>query len=148
MFSNLRYLFSIFVLNVLEYYRVSFGQLHPQGVSRVLHFEVLCRALGYNPTLLMFRRFFRQKWCLVHIWFLEGNISTFQRVKGFTKVSSSKPSTRRSSRRLKGPSQSSANDPVDLSDDIEVSEDQGVEVEVKKDKDLIVVVGKKGKIRG
>ncbi|KAJ0728249.1 hypothetical protein HanLR1_Chr07g0239451 [Helianthus annuus] len=28
-------------------------------VSRVLHFEVLCRALGYDPNLLMFRRFFR-----------------------------------------------------------------------------------------
>ncbi|MFS7890044.1 hypothetical protein Hanom_Chr00s000006g01614121 [Helianthus anomalus] len=40
-FSNLRYPFSIFVLNVLEYYRV------------------LCRALGYDPTLLMFRHFFR-----------------------------------------------------------------------------------------
>ncbi|KAM0016429.1 hypothetical protein Hdeb2414_s0017g00510721 [Helianthus debilis subsp. tardiflorus] len=58
-FSNLRYPFSVFVLNVLEYYHVSFGQLHPHGVSRVLHFEVLCRALGYDPTLLMFRRFFR-----------------------------------------------------------------------------------------
>ncbi|MFS7953776.1 hypothetical protein Hanom_Chr07g00622511 [Helianthus anomalus] len=57
-FSNLRYPFSIFVLNVFEYYRVSFGQLHPQGVSRVLYFEVLCRTLGYDPTLLMFRRFF------------------------------------------------------------------------------------------
>uniref|UniRef100_A0A251UFF8 Putative transposase (Putative), gypsy type n=1 Tax=Helianthus annuus TaxID=4232 RepID=A0A251UFF8_HELAN len=57
-FSNLRYPFFVFVLNVLEYYRVSFGQLHPQGVSRVLHFEVLCRALGYDPNLLMFRRFF------------------------------------------------------------------------------------------
>ncbi|KAF5809864.1 hypothetical protein HanRHA438_Chr04g0172631 [Helianthus annuus] len=32
-FPNLRYPFSIFVLNVLEYYRVSFGQLHPQGVA-------------------------------------------------------------------------------------------------------------------
>ncbi|KAJ0710661.1 hypothetical protein HanOQP8_Chr09g0314941 [Helianthus annuus] len=58
-FSNLRYPFSVFVLNVLEYYRVSFGQLHPHGVSRVLHFEVLCRALGYDPTMLMFRWFFR-----------------------------------------------------------------------------------------
>ncbi|KAF5789888.1 hypothetical protein HanXRQr2_Chr09g0376531 [Helianthus annuus] len=58
-FSNLRYPFSVFVLIVLEYYRVSFGQLHPHGVYRVLHFEVLCRALGYDPTLLMFRRFFR-----------------------------------------------------------------------------------------
>ncbi|MFS8003105.1 hypothetical protein Hanom_Chr13g01209981 [Helianthus anomalus] len=57
-FFNLRYPFSIFVLNILEYYRVSFGQLHPQGVSRVLHFEVLCRLLDYDPTLLMFHRFF------------------------------------------------------------------------------------------
>ncbi|KAM0072731.1 hypothetical protein Hdeb2414_s0001g00039581 [Helianthus debilis subsp. tardiflorus] len=77
-----------------------------------------------------------------------GKYVNIPNVKVFTKVSSSKPSTRRSSRRLKGPSQSSANDPVDLSDDIEVSEDQGVEVEAKKDKELIVVVGKKGKSEG
>ncbi|KAJ0700957.1 hypothetical protein HanOQP8_Chr10g0373911 [Helianthus annuus] len=57
-FSNLRHPFSIFVLNV-EYYRVSFGQIHPQRLARVLHFEVLCRASGYDPTLLSFRRFFR-----------------------------------------------------------------------------------------
>ncbi|MFS7975055.1 hypothetical protein Hanom_Chr10g00875981 [Helianthus anomalus] len=50
---------SLFVLNVLEYYRVSFGQIHPKGMARVLHFEVLCRALGYDPSLLLFRRFFR-----------------------------------------------------------------------------------------
>ncbi|KAF5802873.1 hypothetical protein HanRHA438_Chr06g0273931 [Helianthus annuus] len=58
-FSNLRHPFSIFVLNVLEYYRVSFGQIHPQGLARVLHFEVLCRASGYDSSLLSFRRFFR-----------------------------------------------------------------------------------------
>ncbi|KAJ0522399.1 hypothetical protein HanIR_Chr10g0482221 [Helianthus annuus] len=58
-FSNFCYPFSIFVVNVLEYYCVSFGQLHPQGVSRGLHFDALCRALGYDPTLLMFRRLFR-----------------------------------------------------------------------------------------
>ncbi|KAJ0678126.1 hypothetical protein HanOQP8_Chr12g0444371 [Helianthus annuus] len=57
-FSNLRHPFSTFVLNVLEYYRVSFGQNHPKGMSRVLHFEVLCRAAGYDPSLLLFRRFF------------------------------------------------------------------------------------------
>ncbi|KAF5807321.1 hypothetical protein HanRHA438_Chr05g0241551 [Helianthus annuus] len=57
--SNLRYPFSFFVLNLLEYYRVSFGQVHPKGMARVLHFEVLCRALGYDPSLLLFRRFFR-----------------------------------------------------------------------------------------
>ncbi|KAJ0575769.1 hypothetical protein HanPSC8_Chr05g0193701 [Helianthus annuus] len=48
-----------FVLNVLEYYRVSFGQIHPKGLARVLHFDVLCRASGYDPTLLLFRWFFR-----------------------------------------------------------------------------------------
>ncbi|KAJ0525526.1 hypothetical protein HanHA300_Chr09g0313061 [Helianthus annuus] len=32
-FSNLRHPFSLFVLNVLEYYRVSFGQIHPQGLG-------------------------------------------------------------------------------------------------------------------
>ncbi|KAJ0756581.1 hypothetical protein HanOQP8_Chr04g0136731 [Helianthus annuus] len=58
-FSNLRHPFSNFVLNVLEYYRVSFGQIHPQGLARVLHFEVLCRVSGYDPTLLSFCRFFR-----------------------------------------------------------------------------------------
>ncbi|MFS8006762.1 hypothetical protein Hanom_Chr14g01252971 [Helianthus anomalus] len=37
----------------------SFGQLHPQGLARVLHFEILCRAVGYDPSLLAFRHFFR-----------------------------------------------------------------------------------------
>ncbi|MFS8034626.1 hypothetical protein Hanom_Chr17g01583331 [Helianthus anomalus] len=60
-FSNLRHPFSTFVLSVLEYYRVSFGQLHPQGLAKVLHFEILCRAAGYDPSLLSFRRFFRSE---------------------------------------------------------------------------------------
>ncbi|MFS7998815.1 hypothetical protein Hanom_Chr12g01158441 [Helianthus anomalus] len=57
--SNLRHPFSTFVLNGLEYYRVSFSQIHPKGLARVLHFEVLCRASGYDPTLLLFHRFVR-----------------------------------------------------------------------------------------
>ncbi|KAM0036085.1 hypothetical protein Hdeb2414_s0014g00422071 [Helianthus debilis subsp. tardiflorus] len=57
-FSNLRHPFSTFVLNVLEYYRVSFGQIHLKGMARVLHFEVLCRPSGYDPSLLLFRRLF------------------------------------------------------------------------------------------
>ncbi|KAJ0809983.1 hypothetical protein HanPI659440_Chr01g0021451 [Helianthus annuus] len=40
-FSNLCHPFSTFLLNVFEYYRVSFDQLHPQGLARVLHFEIL-----------------------------------------------------------------------------------------------------------
>ncbi|MFS7989575.1 hypothetical protein Hanom_Chr11g01048551 [Helianthus anomalus] len=69
-------------------------------------------------------------------------------VKGFTKAGSSKPSTRRSSRRLlKAPNQSSASEPIDLSDDIEVSDDQEVEVEgkSKKGKELPLVIGKKNR---
>ncbi|KAF5767909.1 hypothetical protein HanRHA438_Chr14g0641151 [Helianthus annuus] len=66
-------------------------------------------------------------------------------VKGFTKSNAPKSSTRRSSRRLlKAGPQSTSTEPVDLSDDIEVSEDQ-VEAGVEKDKEL-VVHGKK--VRG
>ncbi|XP_035842225.1 uncharacterized protein LOC118488907 [Helianthus annuus] len=269
--SNLRYPFSFFVLNLLEYYRVSFGQVHPKGMARVLHFEVLCRALGYDPSLLLFRRFFRLAkngdWftfentkvdtCLVssmvttlgswknthpdavlndpepseselndaflsairgcpsrvrpfpehllvllgvsNIWakvdrdpvlmrnglvmsaldFIKSDdtsdvvfedaptvpgenvvVRTSEQrfggsgyvsvanVKGFTKSNVPKPSTRRLSRRLlKAAPQSISTEPVDLSDDIEASEDQA-EVEVEKEKELVVhgkkVRGKKG----
>ncbi|KAJ0800050.1 hypothetical protein HanPI659440_Chr03g0098491 [Helianthus annuus] len=58
-FSILRYPFSTFVLNVLDYYRVSFGQMYPQGLARVLHFEILCRDARCDPSLLAFHRFFR-----------------------------------------------------------------------------------------
>ncbi|MFS7947251.1 hypothetical protein Hanom_Chr06g00546011 [Helianthus anomalus] len=53
-FSNLRHPFSIFVLNELEYYRVSFGPIHPQGLARILHYEFLCRSLRFDPSLLSF----------------------------------------------------------------------------------------------
>ncbi|KAJ0501718.1 hypothetical protein HanHA300_Chr11g0404121 [Helianthus annuus] len=277
-FSNLRYPFSLFVLNLLEYYWISFGQVHPKGMARVLHFEVLCRALGYDPSLLLFRRFFRLAkngdWftfetskvnsCLISsmvttlgtwkdhffwvfntivpfkmVWrhpdailndpepseselndvFLKairecpsrvrpfpehllvllgvskiwgnddrdpvlirggmvmsaldfiksddtsdvvfgdvpsvpgenvvvrtaeqrfkgsGYIST-SNVKGFSKPSAPKSSTRRSNRRLlKAAPQSTSTEPVDLSDDIEAYEDQGVEAGVEKEKGLVV----------
>ncbi|KAM0029152.1 hypothetical protein Hdeb2414_s0018g00522451 [Helianthus debilis subsp. tardiflorus] len=72
-------------------------------------------------------------------------------VKGFTKAGSSKPSTCRSSRRLlNGTNLSFNSEPVDLNDDIEVSDDQEVEVEgkLKKGKELPLVVAKKGKFEG
>ncbi|KAJ0609078.1 hypothetical protein HanHA89_Chr03g0115901 [Helianthus annuus] len=276
--SNLRYPFSFFVLNLLEYYRVSFGQVHPKGMARVLHFEVLCRALGYDPSLLLFRRFFRLAkngdWftfetskvdtCLIssmvttlgswkdrffwvsesivpfkmvwrhpdavlndpepseselndaflsairgcpsrvrpfpehllvllgisNIWgkadrdpvlmrngivmsaldFIKSDdtsdvvfedapsvpgenvvvrtaeqrfegtgYASVANVKGFSKSNAPKSSTRRSSRRLlKAGPQSTSTEPVELSDDIEVSEDQGIEADAEKDKELIV----------
>ncbi|KAM0031399.1 hypothetical protein Hdeb2414_s0017g00508351 [Helianthus debilis subsp. tardiflorus] len=249
-FSNLCHPFSIFVLNVLEYYRVSFGQIHPQGLARVLHFEVLCQASGYHPTLLSFRRFFRLakngEWlnfetskvdtCLVSsmvttlgcwkdrfFWvsesivpfkmicrhpdavlneaepsdselnscFLKAIRESFEvmsaldfvksddtsnvaftdaeaassddavvrgsehmfkdaeyvsvpNVKGFTNNAARKTLTRRSARyMLKGARQSTYSDYVDLSDDIEVSWDQGPGVDAEKEKNFIVLGKKK-----
>ncbi|MFS8035056.1 hypothetical protein Hanom_Chr17g01588541 [Helianthus anomalus] len=55
---NLRYPFTNFFLEVLKYFRLSLGQLAPVGVARIMHFEILCRALSYEPSLLMFHRFF------------------------------------------------------------------------------------------
>ncbi|MFS7907595.1 hypothetical protein Hanom_Chr01g00073181 [Helianthus anomalus] len=54
--------------------------------------------------------------------------------------------TRRSSRLLKGPGQSSAVEHVGLNDEIEFFKDQGIEVEGKME--LAVVTGKKGKLSG
>ncbi|KAJ0601059.1 hypothetical protein HanIR_Chr03g0124091 [Helianthus annuus] len=59
-------------------------------------------------------------------------------VKGFSKPIAPKASTRRSTRRLKGAPQSTFTELVELSDDIEVSGDQGVEVGAEKEKKLVV----------
>ncbi|MFS7935231.1 hypothetical protein Hanom_Chr05g00401041 [Helianthus anomalus] len=60
---------------------------------------------------------------------------------GFTKIAAPKALTRRSDRcMLKGAPQSTSSDNVDLTDDIEVSEDQGPDVEKEKNQ---VVLGKK-----
>ncbi|KAJ0948956.1 hypothetical protein HanRHA438_Chr01g0033461 [Helianthus annuus] len=75
-----------------------------------------------------------------------GGYVSVPNVKVFTQVSSSKPSTRRSSRLLKGSGQSSAIEHVGLSDEIEFSDDQGIEVEGKME--LAVVTRKKGKLSG
>ncbi|KAJ0446160.1 hypothetical protein HanHA89_Chr17g0691261 [Helianthus annuus] len=59
-------------------------------------------------------------------------------VKGFSKPLVPKTSTRRSTRRLKGAPQSTSTEPVELSDDIEESGDQGVEAGSEKEKKLVV----------
>ncbi|KAF5798158.1 hypothetical protein HanXRQr2_Chr07g0289531 [Helianthus annuus] len=60
-------------------------------------------------------------------------------VKGFTKVSASKVSVRRSNRRLKSADQPSGSEAIDISDDIEVSAEQTSEggVEMGKEKEFI-----------
>ncbi|MFS7990876.1 hypothetical protein Hanom_Chr11g01064081 [Helianthus anomalus] len=63
--------------------------------------------------------------------------------KGFTKVTASKGSTRRSQRHLKGVDQPSNSEPIDVTDDIEASGDQVVDVGKGKEKELIVSSKKK-----
>ncbi|KAJ0463094.1 hypothetical protein HanHA300_Chr14g0511331 [Helianthus annuus] len=68
-------------------------------------------------------------------------------VKGFTKVHAPKVSTRRSNRRLKSVDQPSGSESIDISDDIEVSVEQGSEGGVEKEKEKeLVVAGKKNKL--
>ncbi|KAK1424790.1 hypothetical protein QVD17_20128 [Tagetes erecta] len=50
---------SPFFLNVIEYYRLSICQMALVGIARIMHFEITCRALGHEPDLLVFRRFFQ-----------------------------------------------------------------------------------------
>ncbi|KAJ0757041.1 hypothetical protein HanLR1_Chr04g0134041 [Helianthus annuus] len=68
-------------------------------------------------------------------------------VKGFTKVTTSKGSTRRSQRHLKGVDQPSGSEPIDVSDDIEASGDQAVDVGKGKEKELVVSSKKKKLIK-
>ena len=56
---NVRYPFSKFFLNVLDYYHLSLGQLAPVGAARIMHFEIVCRSFGFDPNLTAFRRFFQ-----------------------------------------------------------------------------------------
>ncbi|MFS7997681.1 hypothetical protein Hanom_Chr12g01144781 [Helianthus anomalus] len=67
--------------------------------------------------------------------------------KGFTKATTSKGSTRRSQRHLKGVDQPSGLEPIDVSDDIEASADQAMNVSKGKEKELIVSSKKKKLIK-
>ncbi|KAM0052982.1 hypothetical protein Hdeb2414_s0007g00254731 [Helianthus debilis subsp. tardiflorus] len=73
--------------------------------------------------------------------FEDASYVSVSNVKGFTKPVVPKASTRRSAHRLlRSALQSTSSDPVELSDDIEVSEGQDVDVEKEK---KLVVHGKK-----
>ena len=50
---------SDFMAALLSHYRVHLHQLVPNGVSKVVAFEMLCRSLGFAPTIPVFRHFFR-----------------------------------------------------------------------------------------
>ena len=54
---NVRYPFSNFFLSVLKHYGRHVSLMHPQGHSKIMAFEIMCRALGGEPSVEMFRRF-------------------------------------------------------------------------------------------
>lgn len=58
---------STFLLRLLKYFCVHITQLVPLGINRATIFEMYCRALGFEPTVLLFRVFY--KLCKQGNWF-------------------------------------------------------------------------------
>ncbi|KAF5802250.1 hypothetical protein HanXRQr2_Chr06g0257391 [Helianthus annuus] len=56
---NLRLPLTVFVVEVLEWYKVHISQLSPFGMIRIRNFEFTFRALGIEPTVGDFRRFYQ-----------------------------------------------------------------------------------------
>ncbi|KAJ0612181.1 hypothetical protein HanHA300_Chr01g0024651 [Helianthus annuus] len=56
---NLRLPLTVFVVDVLEWYKVHISQVSPFGMIRIRNFEVTFRALGIEPTVGDFRRFYQ-----------------------------------------------------------------------------------------
>ncbi|KAF5803532.1 hypothetical protein HanRHA438_Chr06g0281451 [Helianthus annuus] len=56
---NLRLPLTVFVAKVLEWYKLHISQLSPFGMIRVRNFECTFRALGIEPTVGDFRRFYQ-----------------------------------------------------------------------------------------
>ncbi|KAJ0802236.1 hypothetical protein HanPI659440_Chr03g0126861 [Helianthus annuus] len=56
---NLRLPLTVFVVDVLEWYKVHISQMSPFGMIRICNFEFTFRALGIEPTVGDFRRFYQ-----------------------------------------------------------------------------------------
>ncbi|KAJ0440824.1 hypothetical protein HanOQP8_Chr16g0600661 [Helianthus annuus] len=56
--GNIRLPLTVFVANVLGWYKIHISQLSPFGMIRVRNFEYTFRALGMEPTVVDFRRFY------------------------------------------------------------------------------------------
>ena len=51
--------FSIFLLEVIKYFKVHISELVPLGLHRVTLFEVYCRSMHIPPTTPLFRVFYK-----------------------------------------------------------------------------------------
>ncbi|KAJ0821061.1 hypothetical protein HanPSC8_Chr16g0715551 [Helianthus annuus] len=56
---NLRLPLTVFVVDILEWYKVHISQVSPLGMIRIRNFEFTFRALGIEPTVGDFRRFYQ-----------------------------------------------------------------------------------------
>ena len=65
-FANQRVPLSLFLVDILNYYRIHISQLHCIGAAKITNFEVNCRLLGINPTINLFRAFYHTSW--IHGW--------------------------------------------------------------------------------
>ena len=65
-FANQRVPISLFLSNVLNFYRLHISQLHCIGAAKITNFEVNHRLLAINPTINLFRAFYHTIWS--HGW--------------------------------------------------------------------------------
>nr|GEX13241.1 transposase (putative), gypsy type [Tanacetum cinerariifolium] len=61
-FANQRVPLSLFLCDILNYYRLHISQLHCIGTAKITNFEVNCRLLAINPTIHLFRAFYHTSW--------------------------------------------------------------------------------------
>ncbi|GJS86120.1 hypothetical protein Tco_0752661 [Tanacetum coccineum] len=57
--SGVRVPFSTFLLSVIKHFRVHISQLVPLGLNRLTMFEIYCRSLEINPSVNLFRAFYK-----------------------------------------------------------------------------------------
>ena len=61
-FANQRVPISLFLCDILSFYRLHISQLHCIGAAKITNFEVNCRLLVINPTIHLFRAFYHTSW--------------------------------------------------------------------------------------
>ena len=61
-FVNQRVPISLFLSDVLNFYRLHISQLHCIGAAKITNFEVNCRLLAVKPTINLFRAFYHTSW--------------------------------------------------------------------------------------
>jgi hypothetical protein len=58
-FSNFRIPVSKFLCDILRYYNIHLSQIVPLGLIKFFHFEISCHALRVNPSVNLFRVFYK-----------------------------------------------------------------------------------------